>query len=67
MIKDIILLGIQQQGDEPVTIEEQHMTVSFAEKEEPMFREIHMTVSFAEKEEPMFRETHMTVSFADPL
>ena len=48
MNQDIILLGIQQQGGEPVTIEELHMTVSFAEKEEPMMRELHMTVSFAD-------------------
>ena len=67
MNKEIILLGIQQQGGGPLTIEEQHMTASFAEKEEPMMRELHMTASFAEKEEPMMRELHMTVSFADPL
>ena len=67
MNKDIIFLGIQQQGGGPVTIEEQHMTASFAGKEEPMMREIHMTASFAEKEEPMMREIHMTASFADPL
>ena len=48
MNQDIILLGMQQQGAEPVTIEEIHMTASFSEKDEPMMRELHMTVSFAD-------------------